>query len=128
METIGNFVLVSLNLSNFSKFSQMVKFRQQWNKIFANLLYSIHEFVKSLNNFSKIKDVLNLFLWNLLKVAGTKINCPKVYEIIQFLKSDMFSNFKKVRVITVLIVLTSLGRWHSIIFPISSNFTIEFFS
>ena len=53
MQTQGSFVLVSLNFSNFSKFSQIVKFRQHENKIFANLL--LHEFVQTLHNFSKIE-------------------------------------------------------------------------
>ena len=34
----------------------------------------LHEFVQTLHKFSKIKYVLNLFLWNLLKINGAKIN------------------------------------------------------
>ena len=41
-----------------------------------------HEFLQILHGFSKIKYTLNLFLQNLLKLSGAKINWPKLYETI----------------------------------------------
>ena len=45
-----------------------------------NAMWKGHVFVQNLNKFSKIKYILNLFLWNLLKLSGAKINRPKIYE------------------------------------------------
>ena len=40
MQTLGSFVLMSLNFSDFSKYFQILKFRQSLNKSVANLLYT----------------------------------------------------------------------------------------
>ena len=53
--------------------------------------------------------ILNLFQWNLLKINGAKINQPKVYKTMSFLKFDVLKLLKKMSVITVLRV--SFSQW-----------------
>ena len=65
--TWDHFIFASLSFSDFCNFSQIAKFRRRQKKVFAIFYMNSCAFPHIFYEFSKLKYMLNLFLWNSLQ-------------------------------------------------------------
>ena len=75
--TWDHFIFASLSFSDFCNFSQIAKFRRRQKKVFAIFYMNSCAFPHIFYEFSKLKYMLNLFLWNSLQQSDAKIKWPK---------------------------------------------------